>query len=79
MAATPAPPRGNPAGQTGQAGVVRTTAAWEPDFDALRRQDPDIAGIVLGELDRVRGGLQLIAAENFTSRAVLTALASPLA
>lgn len=86
MAATPAPPRGNPAGQTGdagrtgQAGVIRTAnASWEPDFDALRRQDPDIAGIVLGELDRVRGGLQLIAAENFTSRAVLTALASPLA
>ncbi|ADI06907.1 serine hydroxymethyltransferase [Streptomyces bingchenggensis BCW-1] len=86
MAATPAPPRGNPAGQTGhagrtgQAGVIRTAnASWEPDFDALRRQDPDIAGIILGELDRVRGGLQLIAAENFTSRAVLTALASPLA
>ncbi|OMI40237.1 serine hydroxymethyltransferase [Streptomyces sparsogenes] len=74
MAATPAPPRGTPAGPPGAAGP-----AWEPDFDALRRQDPDIAGVVLGELDRVTGGLQLIAAENFTSRAVLAALASPLA
>ncbi|MEU5103170.1 serine hydroxymethyltransferase [Streptomyces sp. NPDC021354] len=56
-----------------------TGAPWQPDFDALRRQDPDIAGVVLGELDRVSSGLQLIAAENFTSRAVLAALASPLA
>ncbi|MGY0058395.1 serine hydroxymethyltransferase [Streptomyces sp. LZ34] len=74
MAATPAPPRGTPAGPPGAA---RTS--WESDFDALRRQDPDIAGVVLGELDRVRSGLQLIAAENFTSRAVLAALGSPLA
>lgn len=81
MAATPAPPRGTPAGPPGgDAGAVRMTGApWQPDFDALRRQDPDIAGVVLGELDRVSSGLQLIAAENFTSRAVLAALASPLA
>ncbi|MDX3225480.1 serine hydroxymethyltransferase [Streptomyces sp. ME19-01-6] len=79
MAATPAPPRGTPTGQTGQPGAAGAAASWESGFDALRRQDPDIAGVVLGELDRVRGGLQLIAAENFTSRAVLAALASPLA
>lgn len=80
MAATPAPPRGTPAGPPGRdAGAVRMSGApWQPDFDALRRQDPDIAGVVLGELDRVSSGLQLIAAENFTSRAVLAALASPL-
>ena len=33
---------------------------------------------MLGELDRLRGGLQLIASENFTSPAVLAALGSTL-
>jgi len=51
---------------------------WGPDFDALQAQDPEIAGVVLGELDRLRGGLQLIASENFTSPAVLAALGSTL-
>jgi len=51
---------------------------WGPDFDALAAQDPEIAGIVLGELQRQRGGLQLIASENFTSPAVLAALGSTL-
>jgi glycine hydroxymethyltransferase len=51
---------------------------WGPDFDALQREDPEIAGVVLGELDRQRGGLQLIASENFTSPAVLAALGSTL-
>ena len=44
----------------------------------LERDDPEIAGVVLGELDRQRGGLQLIASENFTSPAVLAALGSTL-
>ena len=39
---------------------------------------PQIASIILGELDRLRGGLQLIASENFTSPAVLAALGSTL-
>jgi glycine hydroxymethyltransferase len=34
--------------------------------------------VVLGELDRLRGGLQLIASENLTSPAVLAALGSTL-
>src|SRR5881227_1837126 len=51
---------------------------WGPDFDALQQQDPDIAGVVLDELDRLRGGLQLIASENLTSPAVLAALGSTL-
>ncbi len=55
-----------------------TTPFWGPDFDALQSQDPEIAGVVLGELDRLRGGLQLIASENFTSPAVLAALGSTL-
>jgi glycine hydroxymethyltransferase len=54
------------------------TPFWGPDFDALQAQDPDIAAVVLDELDRLRGGLQLIASENFTSPAVLAALGSTL-
>ncbi|MCP3816931.1 serine hydroxymethyltransferase [Streptomyces sp. A3M-1-3] len=50
-----------------------------PDFQALRRQDPELAEVLLGELHRQSTGLQLIAAENFTSPAVLAALGSPLA
>ncbi|MDX6364650.1 MAG: glycine hydroxymethyltransferase [Streptomyces sp.] len=49
------------------------------EADALRRQDPELAEILLGELDRQSTTLQLIAAENFTSPAVLAALGSPLA
>jgi glycine hydroxymethyltransferase len=51
---------------------------WGPDFAALQAEDPQIAAVVLGELDRLRGGLQLIASENFTSPAVLAAVGSTL-
>ena len=51
---------------------------WGPDFDALQDTDPEIAGVVLDELTRLRSGLQLIASENFTSPAVLAALGSTL-
>jgi glycine hydroxymethyltransferase len=49
-----------------------------PDFKALQRQDPEIAAILISELDRQRQNLQLIASENFTSPAVLAALGSTL-
>jgi glycine hydroxymethyltransferase len=55
-----------------------TTPFWGPDFAALRHEDPEIADVVLAELDRLRGGLQLIASENLTSPAVLAALGSTL-
>ena len=48
------------------------------DFGALKSFDPDIAGVLLSELDRIRGGLQLIASENISSPSVLTALGSTL-
>lgn len=51
---------------------------WGPDFEALNRADPQIASVLLDELDRLRGGLQLIASENFTSPAVLAATGSTL-
>jgi glycine hydroxymethyltransferase len=49
------------------------------EADVLRRQDPELAEILIGEQDRQSTTLQLIAAENFTSPAVLAALGSPLA
>ncbi|MEU1017068.1 serine hydroxymethyltransferase [Streptomyces sp. NPDC005900] len=49
------------------------------DLDALRRQDPELAEVLAAEAARQSAGLQLVAAENFTSPAVLTALGSPLA
>jgi glycine hydroxymethyltransferase len=51
---------------------------WGPDFARLERDDPEIAHVLLDELSRQRGGLQLIASENFTSPAVLAALGSTL-
>jgi glycine hydroxymethyltransferase len=51
---------------------------WGPSFDDLQQTDPEIAGVVVDELDRLRSGLQLIASENFTSPAVLAALGSTL-
>jgi len=51
---------------------------WGPDFAALRDRDPEIADVVLGELARIRGELQLMASENLASPAVLAALGSTL-
>ncbi|MEV0395353.1 serine hydroxymethyltransferase [Polymorphospora rubra] len=51
---------------------------WGPDFAQLEATDPEIASVVVGELDRLRQGLQLIASENLTSPAVLAALGSTL-
>ncbi|MGW0966332.1 serine hydroxymethyltransferase [Streptomyces sp. NPDC002516] len=53
--------------------------ATMPEADVLSRQDPELAEILNGELHRQSTTLQLIAAENFTSPAVLAALGSPLA
>lgn len=53
--------------------------ATMPAADVLSRQDPELGEILNGELDRQSTTLQLIAAENFTSPAVLAALGSPLA
>jgi glycine hydroxymethyltransferase len=57
---------------------AQVTTFWGPDFDQLRRSDPEVADGLLGELDRQRSGLQLIASENFASPAVLAAQGSVL-
>ncbi|HEY8104753.1 MAG TPA: serine hydroxymethyltransferase, partial [Gemmatimonadales bacterium] len=45
---------------------------------SLRRADPAIASLVDQELTRQRDGLELIAIENFASRAVIDAMGTPL-
>ena len=55
-----------------------TDTFYGSDFSALSSFDPDIAGILLSEVDRIRGGLQLVASENMSSPEVLTALGSTL-
>ncbi|WP_122260971.1 serine hydroxymethyltransferase [Ornithinimicrobium cerasi] len=58
--------------------AVTPDTYYGPDFGALLDQDPEIAGLLVSELDRQRSGLQLIASENQTSPAVLAALGSTL-
>lgn len=54
--------------------------SWDrcPPGDALRAQDPEIAGYIEEEIARQSDGLELIASENFVSPAVMEALGSPL-
>ncbi|MFE0631839.1 serine hydroxymethyltransferase [Streptomyces sp. NPDC058864] len=59
--------------------VTPTLPAGDRGLDELRAHDPELADILLGEAQRQASCLQLIAGENFTSPAVLTALGSPLA
>lgn len=44
------------------------------EFPHLRQVDPEIAGLIDAELGRQRDHLELIASENFTSRAVMEAM-----
>ena len=48
------------------------------DWDLLAREDPEVAGALAAEVGRERATLRLIASENYTSPAVLAALASTL-
>ncbi|MEU8267731.1 serine hydroxymethyltransferase [Sphaerisporangium sp. NPDC049002] len=59
-------------------GHERADDFYGPDFSELQGEDPEIAQILLDELGRQRGGLQLIASENFASPAVIAALGSTL-
>ena len=43
------------------------------DFSILQAADPEIAEAISKELDRQRSKIELIASENFTSKAVMVA------
>ena len=50
----------------------------EKGQEFLQQTDPEIFDIITEELDRQRKGIELIASENFVSRAVLSAMGSVL-
>ena len=47
-------------------------------YDEVRKIDPEIAAVLDSELARQRGQLEMIASENFTSRAVMETMGSSL-
>jgi glycine hydroxymethyltransferase len=51
---------------------------WVADWEALQTTDPEVAEAMVGELERERSTLRLVASENYTSPAVLAALASTM-
>ena len=51
---------------------------YGPDFNQLQQEDPEVAKVLISEMQRLRTDLQLIASENFTSPAVLAAMGSTL-
>ena len=48
------------------------------DFEEIKNVDPAVAEAIDGELTRQRNNIELIASENFVSKAVMAAMGSPL-
>ncbi len=48
------------------------------NYDILKKQDPEVLKAINGEIDRQETKLEMIASENFVSKAVLEALGTPL-
>lgn len=47
-------------------------------FEQLRKSDPEVHAMITGEIRRQNEGIELIASENFVSRAVMEAMGTPL-
>lgn len=48
------------------------------DINEVKNVDPEIASAIEAELDRQRSNIELIASENFVSKAVMAAMGSPM-
>ena len=48
------------------------------DFDEIRTTDPEIADEIKAEMERQNSHIELIASENWVSKAVMAAMGSPL-
>jgi Glycine/serine hydroxymethyltransferase len=48
------------------------------EFREVRKSDPELADAIVKELSRQRNNIELIASENFVSKAVMEAVGSPL-
>src|SRR6187549_854086 len=57
---------------------MATNITTPPMWRTLAETDPEVAGAVRNEVERQNSGLELIASENFVSRAVLEAAGSVL-
>ena len=63
------------------AGMVDFPRSIRPDVPPMNRieqQDPEVWAAIDGEIGRQRGGLEMIASENYTSTAVMQACGSVL-
>lgn len=47
-------------------------------FDEIQKVDPEIAGLIKSEVERQNSHIELIASENWVSKAVMAAMGSPL-
>ena len=48
------------------------------DFEEIRNTDPQIADAIKAEMERQNSHIELIASENWVSKAVMAAMGSPL-
>lgn len=48
------------------------------DFDEIKNADPEIAEVIIAEMKRQNSHIELIASENWVSKAVMAAMGSPL-
>ena len=48
------------------------------DFDEITKTDPEIADAIKAEMERQNSHIELIASENWVSKAVMAAMGSPL-
>ena len=48
------------------------------DFDEIRTTDPEIADVIKAEMERQNSHIELIASENWVSKAVMAGMGSPL-
>lgn len=47
------------------------------DFDEITKTDPEIADAIKAEMERQNSHIELIASENWVSKAVMAAMGSP--
>ena len=47
-------------------------------FDEIKNYDPQIADAITAEMERKNSHIELIASENWVSKAVMAAMGSPL-
>ena len=58
--------------------IITFTGVRKMSYDTIRMSDPELYGAMKNELERQRDHIELIASENFTSRAVMEAMGSHL-